>query len=115
IADPLPNLTRERVEEGRYHAPRILRVEGRVAARELTVTRRENVLAQCDVLAGDIGLVLAAAIVETNNAAIGCRPLRPVDPSVAAKRQVLSWMVTGRQVGDERVNPPGRRVHGNDA
>lgn len=94
--------------------PRILRVERRVAARELTITRREHVLAQRDVLARDIGLVLATAIVETDNAAVGRRSLGPVDPSVTPESQLLGRMVTGRQVDDERVNYPGHRVHGND-
>jgi len=86
IADPLPNLARERVEKGWDRAPRILRVERRVAARELTISRIEDVLAERDILARDIGLVLAAAIVETDNAAVGRRPLRPVDPSVTPER-----------------------------
>ena len=68
-----------------------------------------------DVLARDIGLVLAAAIVEPDDAAVGRRALRPVDPPVSSECELLGRVVTGRQVGDKRGDRPGRRVHDTDA
>src|SRR6516162_2878617 len=110
VADALSNLSRERVEEGLYDSPRVLRVERGVATRKLSAARSEHVVAQGDVLARDIGLVLTTAIVETDDAAVGGRSLRPVDPP-AFECELLGRMVTRWQVGDERCDLPGHVVH----
>ena len=94
VADARANLTRKGVEEGRYRGPRLLNSEGGIPARRHSVARAEDVLAERDVLARDIGLILAAAIVETDDAAVGRRPLRPVDPPVPPECQLLGWVVT---------------------
>src|SRR2546425_395420 len=51
----------------------------------------KHVLAQYDVLTRDILLVCATSVVTTNHAAIGRRPLRPVDV-VAVERKLFCRM-----------------------
>src|SRR5271165_5344761 len=79
VADPLPNQTRERVEERRYCSARLLLAEGGIAARSQlgrSKARNEDVVAELDVLARNVRLILAAAVVEPNDPAVGRRPLR---------------------------------------
>src|SRR5258708_21907006 len=54
----------------------------RVPACQMAVAGVERVLAEHDVLARDILLVLAMAVVWTDYAGGGLRPFRPVDPAV---------------------------------
>ena len=77
---PLSNLTGERVEERRYRRARLGYTEGRVTTGKDPTARVEDIVAQRNVLTGDIGLVRAVAVVETDNAAVGGRSLRPLDP-----------------------------------
>jgi hypothetical protein len=70
-------------------------------------------LAKRDILAGDIGLVRAAAVVATNNAAVGGRSLRPVDPP-AFERELFGGVVTCWKVGDEWRDLPGHRIYRDD-
>src|SRR5689334_12424438 len=114
IADPLSNLARDRIEEGRYHGPGLLLAERGIAASSYPRTRDEDILTQRDILARDIRLIRAVIIVETNNPAIGRRPLRPVDPP-AFERELLGRVVTRRQVCDEWCDLPGHWIHGDDA
>src|SRR4029453_18108556 len=67
VADALPG----RAREGLDGATRILGAEWRVAARLHPATRVEHVAAKRDVLAGDVRLIQAAAIVTTDHAGIG--------------------------------------------
>jgi len=115
VADSLPNLTCERVEEGLDGGAGLLHAKGGIAARGHPVTRTEDVLAECDVLTRDIGLVLPAAIVEADHTAVCRRALRPVDPPVAPECQLFGRVVAGRQIGDERGHCTGHRVHGDDS
>jgi len=91
----LANLACERVEERWYRRAGLLHVEWRVAARHHPAAGVKQVLAQRDCLARDIRLVRTAAVVTTDNAAIGRRPLRPVDPSVL-ESQLFGWVIAGR-------------------
>src|SRR5215813_7977872 len=83
VADPLSNLAGDRIEEGRYGGSRLLFAERGITASSYlrrSKARDKDILAQRDILARDIRLVLAHIIVETNDPAVGRRPLRPVDP-----------------------------------
>jgi len=110
----LSNRAGKRVEERRYRCAGLGYAKGGVAAGHDPATRVENIVAQLDVLARDIRLVLAAAIVTADDAAVGRRPLRPVDPPVL-EGELLGRMVAGRQRGDERRDPSGERIDGDDA
>src|SRR5437763_1213607 len=117
VADPLSNLARDSIEEGRYRGSRLLRAERGITASSYLRRSKagdEDILTQRDILARYIRLILAVIIVETNHPAVGRRPLRPVDPS-AFERELLGRVVTRRQVGDERCDLPGHRIHGDDA
>ena len=85
----------------------------RVPAREMTIAGVERVLAEHDVLTGDVLLVEASTIVVTDDAGVRGRPLRPVDPA-ALERQLLRRVVARRQVGDERHHLSRRRIHSDD-
>src|SRR5438067_7191269 len=87
-----------------------LDAECRITARRYSFSRYEYVIAQNDILARDIGLICAAAIVQSNDAAVGRRALRPVNPPVF-ERQLFRRMIASWQSGDERVHLPGIRVH----
>src|SRR6516165_6588236 len=63
--------------------------------------RWEYILAQGDVLTGDLRLILPLVIIETDDPAIGGRALRPVDPATF-ERELLGRMVPRRQAGDKR-------------
>src|SRR2546421_8650135 len=71
VADPLSNLARDGIEEGRYGPSGIGHTKGRVTASEYPVARSEHVLAKRNVLARDIRLIRAVIIVETDDPAVG--------------------------------------------
>src|SRR2546425_10198718 len=80
---------------------------GRVAAGANPTGGGEGIVAQLDVLTRNVLLVGAATVVEAYHAGVGRRTLRPVDPAVL-ELELLGWMVTGGQAGDEwrdRVRP----------
>ena len=91
-----------------------LHAERRVAARLHPATRIEHVVAQHDVLARNVWLVRAAAVIATDDAAVGRRALRPVDP-VAVKRQLLRRVIARWQTCNERRDLPGHWIHGHNA
>src|SRR5262245_47578766 len=90
------------------------RAELRVTAGHHPAARIEHVLAQHDVLTGDILLVRAATVVTANDTAVRRRSLRPVDPAVL-ERELLRGMVAGRQSRNERGDLPRLRVDGHNA
>src|SRR5262249_59844468 len=92
----------------------IVRVERRVAARLHPAARVEQIVAERDVLTGDIGLVRAAAVVAADHARVGGRALGPVDPAVL-EGDLLRRMVAGRQLGDERRHLAVVGIHDDDA
>src|SRR4029077_6675891 len=102
------------VFESRHSRAFALRAERRVAARKHPATRIEHVLAQHDVLARDVGLVRAAAVVATDDAAVGRRALRPVD-KVAVERQLLRRVIARWQTFNERRDLPAHWIHGHNA
>src|SRR5262249_8712072 len=117
VTNALPGLCRVlRVRECRDRDPLSLHPERHIAARcyKGTEARREYVLTERDVLTGNVRLVLATIIVEADVPAIGGRALRPIDPAIF-ERELLGWMIAGRQTGDKRRNDPGIQVDGNDA
>ena len=73
---------------------------GRIAARIFAAARVKDVLAERDVLAGDVVLVHAAAVVAPDDAGVGRRALRPVDP-VVLDVDLLGRMIAGGQPRDE--------------
>src|SRR5260221_4792495 len=93
--------------------PGALRTEGRVAAGHDAFAGIEHIVAQDDVLAGYVLLILAVAVIETDHAAVGCGSLRPVDPPVV-ESELLGRMVPGRQIGDERGYRAVLGVDGHD-
>src|SRR5439155_15711930 len=93
---------------------RASRVEGRVAAGQNTATRVEEVGTQRDVLARDILLVGAVAVVTTDHAGVGRRPLGPVDPAVF-EGDLLRRVVSRGQTADERGDVPGLGIDDHDA
>src|SRR5438552_11602739 len=95
VANALPG----RSCEGLDGATRILFAKWRVAAGLHPAARVEHVVAERDVLAGDVRLIRAAAIVTTDHAGIGRRPLRPIDPP-SLELHLLRGMVAGRQPHD---------------
>src|SRR5436309_15948264 len=110
VADALPG----RACEGLDGATRILFAEWRIAASLHPAARVKHVVAELDVLARDVRLIQAAAIVATDHTGIGRRPLRPVDPPIL-ELHLLRRMVAGRQPHDERGDSAGIRVHHHDA
>ena len=54
-----------------HDGPWALHAEGRVAARHLPAAGVEHVIAQLDVLARNVLLVRAAAVIATDDAAVG--------------------------------------------
>src|SRR6516164_2442438 len=103
VTNTLPDLVRLRVHESRNRGARRLYPKRLVAAGcyQGAQARWEYILAQGDVLTGDIRLMRPTAIIETDDPAIGGRALRPVDP-VTLERELLGRMVPGRQAGDKR-------------
>src|SRR5690349_5056603 len=99
--------------ESLYCGPGALHAERRVAARHHPATRIEHVLAQLDILTRNVWLVRAAAVVATDDAAVGGRALRPIDP-VILERKLLGRMITCGQARDEWRNRPGQWIHGHD-
>src|SRR4249920_907570 len=95
--------------ESFYCGPWALHAEGRVAARLYPAARIEHVLAQLDVLARNVWLIRAAAVVATDDSAVGGRTLRPVDP-VILERKLLRRMITRWQTRDKWRNRPGHRI-----
>ena len=59
-------------------------------------------------------MVRAAAVIATDDAAVGRRALRPVDP-VAIKRQLLRRVIARWQASNERRDLPGIWIHGHNA
>src|SRR5205807_4319270 len=87
---------------------------GRVPAGLVAITGVKRVLAQRDVLARDVLLVLATAVVVTDHAGVGRGPLRPVNPAVF-EGDLFRRVVAGRQSGNERGYLPGLGIDGHDA
>src|SRR5207245_10713846 len=82
VADAMVLRTLERMH-GRPRAGDAVR---RVPAREITIAGVERVLAEHDVLPGDVLLVGASAIVVTDDAGARGRPRRPVGPATLARQ-----------------------------
>src|SRR5256884_1928663 len=61
--------------EGLHRGSGLRNTEGGVTAALHAVARVEYVLAQHDVLAGDVGLILTTAVVQSDHAAVGRGPL----------------------------------------
>src|ERR1700674_6063567 len=110
IADSIAVRTLER-RHGRSGA---LHAEGGVPAGLCPTAGVKYVVAQHNVLTGDIVLVCAAAVITTHHAAVGCGPLRPIDP-VGIEGQLFRWVVAGRQLGNEGGNFPTVWVDDHDA
>src|SRR3989442_1369303 len=110
VADPRPGRAIER-PHGRSLA---LHAEGRIPACLDATPRVEHVVAELDILTRDILLVGATAVVTADHARVGRRPLRPVD-MVVLESDLLCRVVSGRQAGDERGDPPGFGIDGHDA
>ena len=87
-----------------------LDAECRITARRYSFSRYEYVIAQNDILTRDIRLICAATIVQSNDAAVGCRALRPINPPIF-ERELFRRMIASGQSGDERVHLSGIRVH----
>src|ERR1700730_12074629 len=102
------------VRECRQSGAFSLRAEWRIAAGRHAAARIENIVAEGDLLAGDIRLVCTAAIVAADYAAICRRSLRPIDPAVV-ERQLFGRVVAGWQSADEWRDHPGRRVDRDNA
>src|SRR6185437_12360816 len=110
VADAMMRCTLERFHGG----ARACRAKRRIPAGRHSAAGVEYILAQHDVLARDILLVLTPAVVAAYYAAVGGRSLRPVDP-VIVERQLLGGVVAGGQRGDERGDLSRHRVYRHDA
>src|SRR5207237_2177441 len=84
--------------------------EGRVAACSDPPARVEHVLAQHDILTWDVLLVRAAAIVATDDAAVGRRSLRPIDP-LFVECELFRLMFIRCQFSDELGDVSGLRIY----
>ena len=108
--------------ERRHRRPRTRHAEVRVSAGLNRLlgrfpgvnNRSKRVLTQRDLLAGNIVLIAARAVVEPGHPGIGRGPLRPVQPPVLDE-DLLGRVVAGRQPDDHRVYRSTRDVHGHDA
>src|SRR5215467_14740803 len=117
VANTLPGFGRVlRVHESRNCGALRLYAKRHVAAGcdEGAQARWEYILAQGDVLTGDIRLILPTVIIEADDPAIGGRALRPVDPAIL-ERELLGRMVPRRQAGDKRGHCSRLRVDDHDA
>src|SRR6516225_8285001 len=114
VTNTLPDLVRLRVHESRNPGARRLYPKRLVAAGCYASARLEYIVAQGDVLTGDIRLIQATVIIATDDPAIGGRALRPVDPATF-ECELLGRMVPRRQAGDKRGHCSRLRVHGHDA
>src|SRR5437899_9800111 len=85
----------QRALEGSHGRTWALRPELGVATGFHSTSRVEDIIAQHDILAGNVLLVRAVAVVPPDDAAVGRRPLRPVDPPTL-KRQLFRRVVAGR-------------------
>src|SRR6516162_3635432 len=111
----LPGFARVlRVRESRNRGARRLYPKRHVAAGCYPSPRLEYILAQGDLLTGDLRLIRPTVIIATDDPAIGGRALRPVDPATF-ERELLGRMVPRRQAGDKRGHCSRLRVHGHDA
>src|SRR5215467_11516676 len=104
----------QRAFKSMHRGPWSLDPETRIAACQYSAAGIEHVFAQHDILAGNVRLIGASAIVATDNAAVGCRPLGPVNPAIF-EGQLFRGVIARWQAGDERLDLPGYRVHGYDA
>src|ERR1700680_2031643 len=102
------------VRECRQSGAFSLRAEWRIAAGRHAAARIKKMAAEGDLLAGDIRLVRAAAIVAADYATICRRSLRPIDPAVV-ERQLFGRVVAGWQSTNKWRDRPGRRVDGDNA
>src|SRR5262249_41359932 len=100
--------------EGLHSASFVSNAERGIAAGKHSPSGVEHVLTEHDVLAGNIGLILPATVIATDDPAVGRRALRPVD-KVVLKVQLLGRVVTGWQVGNEGRDLPGSSIYGDDA
>src|SRR5437016_3592044 len=100
--------------ERRHGGAGTCRIEGRITTGFYSAARVEDVVAQHDILTWNILLIGAASIVTTDDAAIGRRSLRPVDPS-AVECQLLGWMIARRQLRDESRGDSASRIDDDDA
>src|SRR5437660_2459911 len=91
--------------------PRALPLDAmiREAARHVPIARVEDVVAQRDLLAGDVVLVAASAVVVAGHPRVGRRALRPVEETVLDDEQ-LGRVGAGRQAVDEPIHRGGRQV-----
>src|ERR1700730_14915258 len=110
IAGPLV----QRAFECLYRGAGPLHAKRGVATGQFPAAGVEQVFAEHDILTRDIGLIRAAAIVTADDTAIGCRPLRPVDPATF-KYQLFRRMVSSGQSGNETRDWPRHRVDDDDA
>ena len=92
--------TPARVAPGRRHA--VVRVAAGVVRRRPSP---KVFWLSVIVLAGDVVLVAAAAVIVPGHAGVGRGALRPVDPAVL-DHDLLGRVVTGGQPGDERRDGP---------
>src|SRR5882762_6050357 len=92
-----------------YCRARSISAEGRITVGNHPPPRIELTVAQHDILTRNVRLARPAAIVATDDAAIGCGILRPVDESTV-ERELLRRVVACRQFGDERGVLPGCRI-----
>src|SRR5437899_12776223 len=101
VADSSPGRALER----RHGRARPGDAMGRVPAGLVAITGVKRVLAQRNFLTRDILLIRASAVVVTDYAGVGSRPLRPVDPAVF-EGDLLRWVVARRQASDEWDDVP---------
>src|SRR6266478_5415869 len=90
--------------EGLDRRARACRAERGVTAGEDPAAGIERIVAQHDVLAGDVLLIGAVAIVAADDAAVGRRALRPVDKP-ALEGELLARMVAGLDDQQRRRRP----------
>src|SRR5207245_309952 len=86
----------------------------RVPAGHVAIARGPEVVAELDVLAGDVVLVATAAVVVAGDTRVGRRALRPVHETVL-HLQHLGRMVARRQANDERAQLAGVEAGRHDA
>src|SRR5262249_36750913 len=108
------NAAMQRAFKSMHRGPGSLHPERGITARQFSSTGIEHVVAQHNILARNILLIGASAVIAPHDSRVGGRPLRPISPAIC-KGEWFCGVITRGQASDEGEALPGYRVHADDA